>query len=146
VVVDGDPEEADRALVAEGVEGLQPVALVGPAVVPDVELQDVDRVEAEVAQAALGAAAHVLAGKGLLHRRAGPGRPDEVLRRDLRRDVDRLRAVAHDLADELLAVAAAVGQAVSMKFSPSSIARRSARSDSSSWAPIHCDWPIPQAP
>jgi hypothetical protein len=36
--------------------------------------------------------------------------------------------------------------AVSMKFSPRSIARSSARTDSSSSAPIHCDPPIPQAP
>ena len=36
--------------------------------------------------------------------------------------------------------------AVSMKFRPSSMAVCSAFSDSSSWAPSHCDPPIPQAP
>jgi hypothetical protein len=110
VVVDGDPEEADLALVAQGVEGLQPVALVGPPVVPHVQLEEVDRVRPEVAQGPLRAAADVVAGKGVLDGCARLGRPDEVLRRHLRGHVDRLRAVADDLADELLAVALAVGQ------------------------------------
>src|SRR5580700_4943273 len=37
-------------------------------------------------------------------------------------------------------------RAVSMKFTPSSIARCRARTDSSSWAPIHIDPPMPHAP
>jgi hypothetical protein len=66
VVVDRHAEEADLALVLERLDDLEPVALAHPVVAPDVQLLQVDRVRAEVAERAFGAAAHPLAGKRLV--------------------------------------------------------------------------------
>ncbi len=72
------------------------------------ELLDVDRLEAEVLQAALGTGDDPVGREHLLWTQAGPGRPLHVLRRDLTGDVDRLCRVAHGGADQLLAVAVTV--------------------------------------
>ena len=79
-----------------------------PLVGPDVELLDVDRLETEVPQAALGTGDDPVGREDLLWAQAAPGRPFHVLRRDLAGDVDRLCRLAHGGADELLAVAVAV--------------------------------------
>jgi hypothetical protein len=49
VIVDGDAQGADLAGTAELFEGAAPLVLVEPFGVPDVELLEVDGVEAEVA-------------------------------------------------------------------------------------------------
>jgi hypothetical protein len=110
VVVDRHAEEADLALLLERLDGLEPVALPEPVVVPDVELLDVDRLEAEVAQARLGPGADVVARERRVGVRAGRGGPAPVLRRDLRRHVDGLGPVPDRAAHELLRVAVAVGE------------------------------------
>ena len=148
VVVDRDAEEADLALVLERLDRLEPAPAPDPLVAPDVELLDVEDVHAEVATAC----ARCTCGRGRRgtprrgRSRRGAGQP-QVLRRDLARDDDPLVALAHDLADELLRVPVARRpSAVSMKFTPRSIARCSACTDSSSCAPSHMSPPMPQAP
>jgi hypothetical protein len=102
--------KADPAGRAQLVDRLAPVALVGPVVVPDVQLEQVDAVQPEVGEAPLGAGGHVGAGEDVLDRHAGLRRPGAVLGRDLGRDVDPLGALAHDLADQALAAPVAVGE------------------------------------
>ena len=111
VVVDRDADGADFAGALQIVEGAAPVVVVDPLGVPDVELQQVDGVELEVVEALLGARHDVVVREDFGDRRAALRRPDAVLRRDFRRDVDLFaRRVAHDLADEALAVAVAIGE------------------------------------
>ncbi len=62
MVVDRDAEEADLPVPFQLLDRLEPVALADPLVRPDVELLDVDRVQAEVAQALLGGLDHSAAG------------------------------------------------------------------------------------
>jgi hypothetical protein len=108
VVVDRDTEEADLPLALQSLDRVEPVALAHPLVGPDVELLDVDRLETEVLQAALGAGHDPVGREDLLWAQAGPGRPLHVLRRDLAGDVDRRGRLAHGGADQLLAVAVTV--------------------------------------
>ena len=110
VVVDRHAEGADLALLLERLDGLEPIALLQPGVVPDVELLHVDDVEPEVAQAGLRAGADVLAGERLARVGGGVARPLHRLGRELGGDVDLLRPRAHDLADEPLGVPVAVAE------------------------------------
>ena len=110
VVVDRHAEAADLALLLERLDRLEPVALLEPVVVPDVELLHVDRVEAEVLEAALRARADVRGGERLVGVRVRSGGPGAVLRRDLRRNVDGLAALADGLPDQPLGVAVAVAE------------------------------------
>jgi hypothetical protein len=110
VIVDRDAEGSDLALGLERLDRLAPVALLDPAVVPDVELLDVDRLQPEVAKAALGAAPDPLAREGVLRGGVVRRGPALVLGWHLRRHVDPLVVLAHDLSHELLAVSGAVGQ------------------------------------
>jgi hypothetical protein len=108
VVVDRDAEEADLALLLERLDCVLPVALAEPLVAPHVELLQVERLQPQIVEGALGEAAQVLAREHVLHAAALGRRPGEVLGRDLAGHVHLLGAVAHDLADQPLAVAVAV--------------------------------------
>src|SRR5581483_8244305 len=110
VVVHGDAEETDLAVGLQPLGALEPAAPADPLVRPDVELLHVDRLDAEVAEAALRALDDPVGGKRLLRIRSRQSGPAGVLRRDLRRDRDLLRRVAHGSADELLAVAVSVAE------------------------------------
>ena len=84
----------DFARALQILEGAAPVVALDPLVVPDVELQQVDGVQFQVAQALLGARHDVIVRKHVADRRARLRRPDAVLRRDLRRDVDLVPGVS----------------------------------------------------
>jgi hypothetical protein len=94
----------------------------------------------------LGAAAHPPAGEGLVGGRAGRGRPLLVARRHLGGDVDGLAAPGDHAADDLLAVAGAVGQRGVDERQPRSIARSSARTGLVVVGADPLRPPIPQAP
>src|SRR5262245_43720908 len=88
---------------------VDPFALVRPVVVPDVQLLEVDRLDAQVAEALLRAFDDVVVGENLTEWNIARG-PFAVLRRNFRGDVDPLLARARDLADQSLAMPVAVGQ------------------------------------
>ena len=95
-----------------------PVALVDPLVRPDVELLHVDRLDAEVAQAGLGAARRP-SRRGRPRRRGRRGaRATAVLRRDLRRDRDVSTAARTAWPTSRSLWPVAVAGAVSMKLTP----------------------------
>ena len=105
VVVDGYAEEADLPFGLQRLDGLQPVAAAEPLVAPYVELQDVERVQPGLPEAGLQAGPDVRARKGVGRVHARGRRPDPVLRRHLRRDVQvRTRALADDPGDDPLAL------------------------------------------
>jgi hypothetical protein len=75
-----------------------------------VELEHVEGVQAGSAQAGLQAGPDVAAGEGLGRVQAAGRGPDPVRRRHLGRDVEVLAPViAHDLADDALALPVAAG-------------------------------------
>src|SRR5581483_8065981 len=110
VVVDRDAEEANGSVSLQPLDGVEPVALSDPLVRPDVKLEDVDRVEAEVGETLLRAGHDPVRRERLVGGYAVLRRPFPVLRRHLRRDVDRLARLADGLPDEPLAVAVAVAE------------------------------------
>jgi len=113
VVVDRHAEEPDLPLPLEVPDGLQPVASPHPLIAPDVELEQVERLQARDAQARLQAGPDVVAGKRLGRVDAVRRGPGPVLRRDLRRYVERVAAVlADDLADDALALPVTPGGVV----------------------------------
>src|SRR5215210_8882734 len=110
MVVYGDAESADLTLPLQVLDGLQPVSLADPAVLPDVELLHVDGLQSEVGEALLRALPDVIPGERLLGGDAAGGGPDPVLRRDLGGDVNGLVPLPHYLPHEPLAVSLPVGQ------------------------------------
>src|SRR4029079_15109977 len=86
-------------------------ALVGaPAVAPRVELLDVDGVHAEVLEAVLRVLADVIRREHLVEAAAIELDPLQILRRDLRGDVEtRASMLSEQLREQLLAVPSAVG-------------------------------------
>src|SRR5437773_1664073 len=112
VVVHRDADEAHLARLLELMERLLParVRVVEVLVAPNVELEQVDAVEAEVLEALLGGALDVGGGKDLADGNPAGRRPRLVLRRDLGGDVQRHTHLPHELPDEPLAVAGAVGE------------------------------------
>src|SRR6266571_2930954 len=104
VVVDRHAEEPDLPLALEVLDGFQPVAAAHPLVAPDVELEQVERLQAGRAQALLQAGPDVVAGEGLGRVDTVRRGPYPVLRRHLGRHVERIAAVlADDRADDALA-------------------------------------------
>src|SRR5207245_1405373 len=111
VVVHRDPQEARLAGALQAEQRLRPPGvLVQVLVLPDVELQQVDVITLQVLQALLAGAHDVPRRERLRDRHPTTGGPDEVLGRDLGRDVDRLPPLAQQAADQLLAAAMAVAE------------------------------------
>ena len=127
-------------------ERVEPVALAEPGVLPHVQLEQVDGLEAEVVEAPLGRPAHAVAGytsatsipSGAGQMRFLGGTFVATYTRSGRSRTT--RPTSRSLWPSPYA------RAVSMKFSPRSIARLRAAIESSSSAPIHCTPLIPQAP
>src|SRR6476660_2413773 len=110
IVVDRHPEEPDLPLALEVLDGLQPVAAAHPLVAPDVELEQVERLQAGSAQALLQAGPDVVAREGLGRVDAVRRGPSPVLRRHLGRYVERVAAVlADDRADDAFALPVTAG-------------------------------------
>src|SRR5215204_5074618 len=104
MVVYGDAESADLTLPLQVLDGLQPVSLIDPVVLPDVELLHVDGLQSEVGEALLRAIPDVICGEHLLGGNAVGSGPDPVLQRDLGGDVDGLVPLPQYLPHEPLAV------------------------------------------
>ena len=103
-------------------------------------------VEFEIAQALLGGRHDVVVREDFRDRRAGLRRPDAVLGRHFGGDVDLAARFADDLADELFAMAIAVGERGVDQVDAQFDGARRASTDSSSVPPSHCFPPMPQAP
>ena len=110
MIVYGDAEEADLALVLQVLDRFEPVTLANPLVLPDVELLDGYRLEPQVRQARLGTLPNLRVGEDLIRAQARGGRPDPVHRRYLRGDVDGLVPLFHHPAYEPLGVPIPVGE------------------------------------
>src|SRR5262249_38339399 len=65
VIVEREAKIANLALFAQLQQRVDPFAFIGPVVVPDVELLEVDRLDAEVPQALLRAFYYVIVGENL---------------------------------------------------------------------------------
>ncbi len=108
VVVDGDPEQADLALLLQFRDRLQPVTTADPVIAPHMELEYVEVVQAAAAQTGLQALADVLAGERLGRVQSVGRRPRAVLRRYLGRDEHLVVGpLTDDPADDSLALAVA---------------------------------------
>jgi hypothetical protein len=64
--IDADADGADHALALQVVDGTLPALVARPGVFPDVELEQVDRRQAEVFIALHGVFANVLGGEALV--------------------------------------------------------------------------------
>src|SRR5215208_682903 len=135
MVVYGDAESADLTLPLQVLDGLQPVSLIDPVVLPDVELLHVDGLQSEVGEALLRAIPDVICGEHLLGGNAVGSGPDPVLRRDLGGDVDGLVPLPQYLPHEPLAVPLPVCQGRVYEVESKVDSPVKAPSDSSSFAP-----------
>ena len=131
VVVDRHAERADLPVGLELLDPLAPAAAVDPLVRPHVELLDVDGVEPEVAQAALGARDHVVGGERVVgvDAVAAPASACSWAGSWWRR---RCRARGPGRPTSCSLCPSPYASAVSNSVTPRSAARLSARTDSSS--------------
>ena len=105
MIVDRDPEKANLALLFESLDGLGPVALPNPLIIPDMELLNIEGLGPKIAQTLLSTCLDVGAWKGLFDWDSWLCRPLTILWGDLgRHDNSCVRVVAQDLSDELFTV------------------------------------------
>ena len=97
VIVDGDAGVADFAGAFEVVNGALPVVVSEPVGGPDVELLEVDAVDAEVAEAFLGGGDEVVVGEDLFDGGAEAGGPDFVFGGNLGGVIEAAGGFAYDL-------------------------------------------------
>src|SRR5690242_1570052 len=108
VIVDGNTDSAHLPGFLEVLESPPPLVPVDPLGTPDVELLQVDRLQAEVAQALISALENVVVGKYLFDADAAARWPLLVLRRHFGGYEDLLLRVAHYAADQLLTMPIAI--------------------------------------
>jgi hypothetical protein len=144
IVVDRDTHAANLARALQLFQGPAPLVASDPLRIPDVQLLQIDGLEAQVLETLLGREQDVLIGEDLLDADTRLRGPQVVLRRDLGGDVDAAAGIANYLPHQLLAVPLTIRHAVSMKFKPNSMARRRAARDFRSSAPSHWCPPIPR--
>src|SRR5207302_5789961 len=65
MIVDRDPKKANLPLLFESLDGLGPVSLPNPLIVPDMELLNIKGLGPQIAQTLLGTFLDVVAWKGL---------------------------------------------------------------------------------
>ena len=82
MIVDRDPEKANLPLLFESLDGLSPVSLPNPLIVPDMELLNIKGLGPKISQTLLGTCLDVGARKGLFDWDAGRGRPLAILGRN----------------------------------------------------------------
>ena len=110
VVIDGNPDGLRFPGALEVFERALPLVAGDPFRVPHVQLLHVDCLKPKILQAALGRFHDVFVGKNFGNRNPRPRRPQHVLWRHLRGDINLVLGLAHHLADKLLAVAVAIRQ------------------------------------
>jgi hypothetical protein len=115
MVIDRDAPVQDLSLALEALHAparLGPLVRLEPEVVPDVELLQLERLDAEVAQRLLDAVDHVTRGEGARDGRGRLRRPLVVHRRHLRGDDEPVAPLVarDDLAQQPLAVTVSVGE------------------------------------
>ena len=81
MIVDRDPEKANLPLLFKSLDGLSPVTLPKPLIVPDMELLNIKCLGPKISQTLLGTCLDVGARKGLFDWDAGQGRPLAILGR-----------------------------------------------------------------
>jgi hypothetical protein len=103
--IDADAEAEDEAAPLQVLGRAPPAVVLHPRVAPDVELLQVDALDAEVPGARFGHRDDVVVREDIAGRRRREARPVAVLRRHLGRDVEPLpRVSAQRLGEEFLAV------------------------------------------
>jgi len=80
--IDADAEEADEAFGLQALGDFEEMFIVGPAIFPDVELKNVNRIGAELFEDFAGVFEDVFGGEDILIFGAGLGRPVAVFRRN----------------------------------------------------------------
>ena len=110
VVVDGDTYEADFTGSLQVFEGAAPFIAFQPFRVPDVELLEVDAIQAEVAEAGFGGLDDVLVGEDFVDGCSQAGGPNAVHRWNFGGHVEGPGGFADHLANELLALAVTVSE------------------------------------
>ncbi len=90
-------------------DGGTEIGFIGPTVVPDMELKQVNRVDAELLADQVGVLEHVFRGEHIFVFIFWQCRPLQISRRNFRRGIEALLRVAiQDLAEQAVALAVAV--------------------------------------
>jgi hypothetical protein len=111
MIVNRDPEKANLPLIFESLDGLRPISLPNPLIIPDMELLKINGLRPKIVQTLLGTFSDVGAWKGLFDWDSVLGRPLAILWWNLGgHDNTFVWVVAQDLADKLFAVPVTIGQ------------------------------------
>lgn len=106
----GDTHKADFAARAEIFDSSTPFVGIGPGVGPDVELLEVDLLDAEIAQTLVGGFDDVVIGENGLNWSFRGGGPDAVLRWNFGGHIGLPECLFDSLADKLFTVSIAICQ------------------------------------
>src|SRR5215469_7286202 len=118
-IVDRDPEKANLALRFEPLDGLEPVSLPHPLIIPDMELLKIKGLDPKIAQTLLGTCFDVGAWKGFFDWHSCRCRPLAILWGNLgSEDNPFVRVVAQDLSNQSFAVPLTIGQGGINKVHP----------------------------
>src|SRR5947209_12880497 len=111
MIINRDPEKANLPLLFESLDGLRPVSLPNPLIIPDMELLNIKGLGPKIAQTLLSTCLDVGAWKGLFDWDSGRCRPQAIFWGNLGGDDNPcVWFVAQNLSDKLFAVPLTIGQ------------------------------------